>query len=110
MVNGRLKTIGNIADLRTAEEQHFLTIEGISGGFNQYLDSQIPEIIPEASLTENSTEEKRVYKIPSAAMKFTEICRQLEAFARDNKISGFSINTKTLEQVFLEYAQEQNST
>ncbi len=41
------------------------------------------------------------------AMKFAEICRDLEALTADKKVSGFSINVKTLEQTFLQYAKWQ---
>jgi len=108
LVNGRLKTIGNVLDLRRAEEQHFLTIEGVGSGFVQFLDSKVLEIMPRATLIESSNEEIRTFKVPSAEMRYSEICRHLESMARDKKISGFSINVKTLEQAFLEYAQEQN--
>jgi len=108
LVNGRLKVVGNVSDIRAQEEEHFLTIEGISNGFVPFLDSKIREILPEARLTENSNEEKRIFKVPSTAMRFAAICSELEEMAQSRKISEFSINVKTLEQAFLEYAKEQN--
>jgi len=109
LVNGSMKSLGNIADIRRTYQEHYLTAEGVSNGFEDILASTIKRVLPEAVLDTNSDDKKMIFKVSSEAMKFSEVCFQLENFVADKKIAEFSINVSTLEEAFLEYAKQQKN-
>jgi len=108
LVNGSLVSVGHIADIRRAYQEHFVVVEGISKGFQETLISTVKKIVPEALSVDSGFDDRRmIFKISSEAMKFSEICLHLENFVKDKKIADFSINVKTLEQALLDFAKQQ---
>jgi len=107
LVNGSLVSIGNIADIRSSYQEYFLIVEEVSQGFKEILVSSLKKIIPEVSLDTTSDEKRMIFKVSFERMKFSKVCLELETLMADKKIGDFSINVKTLEQTFLDFASEQ---